>query len=131
MMKFAKFTFRFAGAWGMLVIVPMYFLYHEIGRKDPPALSHPHFYFGWLGVTLAWQVLFLMLAVDPVRYKPMMIPAMLEKLGYVLAVLVLAGMRRVGLSQAMTALPDAILFLLFAIAYVKTPAAREFDGRGH
>jgi hypothetical protein len=88
--RLTKLTFRFAGLWGMLVIVPVYFLYDEIGRKDPPVLSHPHFYFGWLGVTLAWQVLFLMLASDPIRYKPMMIPAMFEKLGYMLTVLALA-----------------------------------------
>ena len=120
-MRFAKLTFRFAGIWGLAVIIPMYFLYNFIGRQDPPALSHPHFYFGWLGVTVAWQVLFLILSSDPVRYRPMMLAASLEKVGFVLAVCVLLALKMVNNQEAMTALPDAFWMVLFVVAYRKTP----------
>lgn len=100
----------------------MYFLYAEIARKDPPALTHPEFYFGWIGVTLALQILFLILASDPIRYRPMMIPAMLEKLGYVLAILFLFEMKMANAQQAVTAIPDSILFGFFVAAFVKTNA---------
>jgi hypothetical protein len=122
-MRFAKLTFRIAAIWGFIVIVPMYFLYNFIGRSDPPALSHPHFYFGWLGVTLAWQVLFYILSTDPVRYRPMMLAAILEKLGFVLAVCVLLALHMVNSQEAITAFPDAVLLGLFVAAFVKTKSA--------
>jgi hypothetical protein len=124
-MKFAKLTFRVAGIWGFLVIIPMYFLYNLIGKQDPPALSHPHFYFGWLGVTLAWQVAFLIIGSDPVRYRPIMIAAMLEKFGFAAAVAVLLVLKAINVQEAVMAVPDAILLVLFLLAYRKTgPALR-------
>jgi hypothetical protein len=119
--RFAALTYRIAGIWGLIVITPMYFLYGVIGRQDPPPLSHPHFYFGWLGVTLAWQILFLVLSTDPVRYRPMMIPAVLEKLGFVLATVVLLWLGMIQPKHAAAAVPDAILMVFFIAAFVKTP----------
>ncbi len=42
-MKFAKIVFLVAGIWGLLVITPLYFMFDLIGRKDPPAITHPGF----------------------------------------------------------------------------------------
>src|SRR5690242_11290562 len=104
-MRFATLTFRAAGIVGLLTILPMYFLYDSISRKDPPALNHPQFYFGFLGVTLAWQILFLILSTDPVRYRPMMIPAILEKLGFLSAVAVLVSLNMMSAQQAVVTVP--------------------------
>ena len=38
-MKFAKVVFWIAGIWGFLVILPLYFMFDLIGRKDPPRPS--------------------------------------------------------------------------------------------
>ena len=122
-MRFAALTFRIAGILGLLTLLPMYFLYGEIGRKDPPPLNHPHFYFGFLGVTLAWQILFLIVSTDPVRYRPIMIAAVLEKVGFVGAVLVLVAMKMVSAQQALAAVPDAIVLAFLVTAYIKTPQA--------
>jgi len=55
----------------------------------PPAINRPEFYYGFAGVTLAWQVMFLVIASDPVRYRTAMLPAVLEKAGFAIAVPVL------------------------------------------
>ena len=88
-MKFAKVVFMVAGIYGLLVLVPQFFLEAKIGRDTPPPITHPEFFYGFICVAVAWQVLFLVLSRDPVRYRPMMIPAMLEKIGFPIAVVVL------------------------------------------
>lgn len=55
-MKFAKMVFRIAGIWGLLVITPLYFMFNLIGKKDPPPITHPGFFYGFVGVALAWLV---------------------------------------------------------------------------
>jgi hypothetical protein len=122
-MKFAKFVFWLAGIWGVLVIVPLYFMFDTIGRQNPPALTHPQFYFGFLGVTLAWQVAFFFIAGNPERFRPMIIPALIEKLTYVGAIIVLFNQRRMTPSESLVAVPDLILAILFAISFAKTRPA--------
>jgi hypothetical protein len=78
-----------AGIWGVLVITPLYFLLDVIGAKDPPVLTHPGFYYGFVGTALAWQIAFLFIAWEPVRLRPMMIPSMVEKFSYGIAVVAL------------------------------------------
>ncbi|MEM8863865.1 MAG: hypothetical protein AAGD96_36615, partial [Chloroflexota bacterium] len=78
-MKFAKRVYLIAGVWGLLILPPMLFLEEQIGLDNPPAITHPEYFYGFLSVAIAWQVLFLFIARDPARYRPMMIPAMLEK----------------------------------------------------
>ena len=49
-MKFAKIIFWIAAIWGILVLTPLYFLFDTIGRQDPPPITHPGFYYGFVGV---------------------------------------------------------------------------------
>src|SRR5258708_11486086 len=88
-MKFAKVVFWTAGTWGLLIITPLYFMFDLIGRKDPPPITHPAFFYGFVGLALAWQVAFLFIARDPVRYRPLMIPSMIEKFSYGATVVIL------------------------------------------
>jgi len=69
---------------------------------------------------LAWQVAFLVIAQDPVRYRLMMIPSMVEKFswGIALAVLVLQG--RMHGSDFMFGGTDLVLGVLFVVAWVVT-----------
>jgi hypothetical protein len=119
-MKFAKIVFWIAGIWGVLVITPLYFLFDFIGQKDPPAITHPDFFYGFAGCALAWQVGFCFLATDPVRDRPLMIPAVLEKASFAVAVVTLVVEGRVHPSDLVFAGTDSLLGLLFAIAYCKT-----------
>jgi drug/metabolite transporter (DMT)-like permease len=122
-MKFARVVFWFAGVLGFLEITPLYFLYDTVGRRTPPPLTHPHFYYGFVGVALAWQLAFLIIGSDPVRYRPMMIPAIAEKFLYGATLIVLYLQERIGPKQ-MFGLSDLILGLLFIVAFWKTPSAR-------
>ena len=93
-MKFAKIIFRIAAIWGVLVLTPLYFMFDLIGRNDPPPITHPAFFYGFIGAGLAWQIAFFFIATDPVRYRPLMIPSIFEKFSYGIAVVILVAQHR-------------------------------------
>ncbi|MGC1621128.1 MAG: hypothetical protein WA765_21750 [Candidatus Acidiferrum sp.] len=119
-MKFAKIVFWIAGVWGLLIITPLYFMFDLIGQKDPPPITHPGFYYGFVGCALAWQVAFCFIATNPVRYRPLMIPSILEKATYAVAVIALVSQGRMNHSDLVFAATDSLLGLLFVVAYFKT-----------
>jgi hypothetical protein len=120
-MKFAKYLFAIAAIWGFLVITPLYFIFNLIGKNDPPPITHPAFYYGFAGLALVWQIAFLFIAYDPVRFRPLMIPAILEKLVYSIPVIILVSQKRMHPGDLIFSATDLSLGLLFAVAYVRTP----------
>ena len=98
----------------------MYFIENQISRDYPPALTHPEHYYGFIGVALAWQVLFLILSKDPLRYRMMMLPAFLEKATYGIAVLWLFAQQRVASVVLGFAMVDSVFGILFLIAFWRT-----------
>ena len=58
-MKFSRWVFRIAGIYGLIVLVPQYFMEGRMGADYPPAITHPEYYYGFLGVGVAWQIAFL------------------------------------------------------------------------
>lgn len=123
-MKFAKIVFFVAGVYGVLVLTPMYFLEGKIGRDTPPAITHPEFFYGFVGVGIAWQFLFLVLSTDPLRYRAMILPSILEKISFGIALFVLLSQGRIAAATLAVGSVDWILALLFLIAYIKTAPAR-------
>ena len=119
-MRFAKVVFWVAGIWGLVILTPLYFMFEVIGRQDPPAITHPGFFYGFVGLGLAWQIAFLVIAQDPVRYRLMMIPSMVEKFSYAGAVTVLVLQGRMRKSDLVFDGTDLLLGLLFVVAYFKT-----------
>lgn len=119
-MKFAKTVFLVAGIYGLIVLLPMYFLEEQVGRDYPPPITHPEYFYGFTGLAVAWQVLFLVLSRDPVRYRPMMLPSILEKAVFFVPAVVLYFQQRIPMMTFGFAMLDAILGVLFAIAYLKT-----------
>src|SRR6478735_1720810 len=79
---FARWTFRIAGVYGLLVILAGYFSEASVARDYPPAITHREYFYGFMGVTLAWQLAFLVISTDPRRYRPLMLVAIIEKLGF-------------------------------------------------
>ncbi|HEX3251942.1 MAG TPA: hypothetical protein VHS05_21075 [Pyrinomonadaceae bacterium] len=119
-MRFAKIVFLVAGIYGLIVLVPQYFFEERTGHDYPPPITHPEYYYGFIGLAVVWQILFLILSRDPVRYRPMMIPAILEKACFAIPAVILLMQHRIpgvvfGLSMV-----DVFLGVLFAIAYMKT-----------
>jgi len=121
-MKFAKVLFWIAGIWGVVVITPLYFMFGLISRNDPPPITHPGFFYGFAGTALAWQIAFLFIARDPVRYRPLMIPSIIEKFSFGSAVVILVLQARMHNSDLIFAGTDLLLGVLFVIAYFRTPS---------
>ena len=102
------------------MLTPQFFLEAQTGRDFPPPITHPEFYYGFVGVAWAWQVAFLLIARDPARYRPLMIPAILEKVAFGGAALALLVAGRVPALVAMFGGIDLVLATLFAAAYRRT-----------
>ena len=120
-MKFAKIIFWIAAIWGFLVITPLYFMFTLIAEKDPPPITHPAFFYGFVGLALVWQIAFIVIATDPTRFRPMMIPAILEKLVYAVPVIVLVLQKRMHPTDLIFSATDLTLGALFLAAYLRTP----------
>jgi hypothetical protein len=119
-MKLAKVVFWAAAIWGVLSLTPLYFIFDMIGKKDPPPVTHPAFYYGFVGAGLAWQLAFFVIAKDPIRFRPVMIPAIVEKFSYGIAVLLLVTQGRTQRQDLLFAGMDMLLGLLFIVAYLNT-----------
>jgi hypothetical protein len=120
-MKFAKRVFLIAGIYGLIVVLPLYFLEAKTGRDYPPPITHPEYYYGFAGVTAAWQILYLVISTNPVRYRPVMIPPMLAKSSFVIAVAILFFQGRVASTMLGASMIDLLLVILFFVAYLRTP----------
>jgi hypothetical protein len=121
-MKFAKIVFWVAGIWGFLIITPLYFLFNRIGKQDPPPITHPAFYYGFAGLAFVWQLTFILIAREPIRLRPIMIPAILEKLVWSVPVILLVSQKRMRSSDLLFAAIDLSLGALFLFAYLRTPS---------
>ena len=119
-MKFARVVFWIAGIWGLVILTPLYFIFNLIGRQDPPPITHPAFYYGFVGTALAWQIAFLMTATNPIRFRPLMIAAVVEKFTYAAALIVLYLQGRLHRSDLTFGIVDLFLGILFVFAFLKT-----------
>jgi len=119
-MRFARVVFLIAGIYGVTILAPIYFMEGRIGRESPPAITHPEYFYGFLGLGLSWQILFLALSSDPLRYRAMILPSVLEKVSYGTALVFLFAQRRLPLSVLTIGSVDWIFAVLFIAAYVAT-----------
>jgi hypothetical protein len=122
-MRFAKIVFVGAGVWGIVVLAPFYRLVDVTGRHYGTPVEYPQFFYGFISVALAWQVAFLVIGSNPARFRPLMIPSMLEKFGWVATLAVLSGQGRITAIDVQPLWPDLVLGLLFVAAFVKTRAS--------
>src|SRR6266404_4553834 len=75
----------------------------------------------FFGVTLSWQFMFLVIGSDPIRFRRAMIPSMLEKASFAVAIPILYALERVTVTWVGFASMDATWLVLFVIAYMRTP----------
>ena len=118
-MLFARRVFHIAGIYGLAVLLPQYFMEQRLGQDFPPPLNHPEHFYGFLGVAAAWQVAFLIIARDPVRYRLVMIPGMLEKASFGVATAVLFLQSRVPRTILAFGIVDLLWAAVFLAAFVK------------
>ena len=120
MNRLARRVFTIAGIYGLIVMVPQYFLAAQISRDTPPAITHLEYFYGFVGLAVAWQFVFLLIGRDPERYRPLMIPAVLEKLAFGVPAIVLFVQGQLPGTVLFFGLLDLTLGALFVTAWRTT-----------
>jgi hypothetical protein len=123
MHRFARRVYTVAGIYGLLVMFPQYFLEDKIGRDNPPPITHPEYFYGFIGIVLVWQLAFLVIARDPARFRALMPVTVLEKLAFAVPVILLYRDGRVASAILPFAAIDLVLGLLFFLSYRRTSSA--------
>ncbi len=107
--------FRGGAAYGAVALIASAF-----APPPEPAALLPHYAFA--GTALAFQIVFWIVGGDPVRYRPVMLAGVAEKLAFGIPALILAGSGRAPMAAIPFAGIDLILGLGFLIAWRQTPA---------
>ena len=113
-MKPAKWIFLLAGIIGLLMTVPLIFNEKTMGVKQP------EFYYGFVFLDICWQILYLFIARDPIRYRIMMIPSFLAKGSGTIALTWLYLVGRVSVQWVAIGAFDGIFAILFLVAFFVT-----------
>ena len=116
-MRFARRVFLVAAVYGVLALLPQYFLEDRIATENRPPIMHHEYFYGFIGVALAWQCAFLLIARDVQRSRLFMLPATLEKLSFGTAILVLYAQGRVALFVACAGSIDLVFAAFFVLAF--------------
>lgn len=111
-MKLAKWIFLIAGIFGLLSTVPLAF------AEKVMAVVQPEFYYGFVLLNICWQVLYLFIASDPARFRPIMIPAFLAKGSGTIALTWLHLQGRVSVQWIAIGTVDGVFAVLFLIAFL-------------
>lgn len=117
---FARRVFLFAGVYGLATLLPQYFMEEILARDFPPALTHPEQFYGFIGVAAAWQIAFFLISYDVQRFRLFMVPAILEKLSFGIAALVLYGQGRAVLFVAWAGSVDLLFAGFFLVAFCRS-----------
>ncbi len=124
--SFARRVFKVAGIYGLLVLAPQYLVETGVLPGAPLPLTRPSDFYGFVGVALVWQFVFLLIATDPRRYRALIPLAVLEKLVFGIPVLMLYAAGRVEAVVLVFGTIDLVLASLFFVS-LKSVAA---DGLG-
>jgi hypothetical protein len=119
-MIFARRAFLIAAIYGLIVLLPQYFLEEKTGRDFPPAITHPEYFYGFIGIAVAWQLVFLIISRDPIRYRPLMPVAIVEKIAFGVPAIALYLTGRLSSQMLGAGLLDLVLGALFVVAYKRT-----------
>jgi hypothetical protein len=115
-MKLARCVFLTAGILGLLPVVPL--AYAAMVNEQimlPDVGSASLFFYGFVFQYVCWQILYIVLARDPVRYRPMMILAFLAQ---VIAPLYPAWLYLYGFRLWISiVVVDLVLAMLFLVAF--------------
>lgn len=117
-MQRVRWIFRIAAIYGLLVLLPGLFMEARFSIANPPALTHPEFYYGFYGSAIVWQLVFLLIASDPARYRALIGLAVLEKAAFFFPSVWLWQSGHLAASDPLWgALVDGLLMLMFGYAW--------------
>lgn len=109
--RFASRLFRIAAIYGVIVLLPLYFV----------AIPHPYRLnlVGFAGVSLVFQGLFWIIARDPLRFLPLVALSVFEKLCFGIPALAFwARGQANGITAAFGAI-DLLLGTLFLLVFLR------------
>lgn len=112
-MKFAKWVFIIGGVFGLLAIIPLYFNEKQIA----PGLKYPEFYYGFIGINILWQVLYIYISQNLLRFRPIILFAFFVKILGVVSISYLVLIERTATWWYGIISTDLILAILFLAAY--------------
>lgn len=117
-MRAARIIFVLAAIYGIGVLLPGLFI-EAGGARGFPELPNPEYYYGFYGSALVWQIGFLAIARDPLRYRALIPVAVLEKLAFFLPCLWLWQAGRLGADSGpfIGGMIDGVWMLLFLLAW--------------
>ena len=120
--RLTRYFFYLTGGIGMGMVAPLYFFEKEISKILPPASTHPVYFYGFLGVTFAWQLAYALIGTDPQRYRWLMVIAALAKLSFATAVFALFLDQRISKNWLGAGAFDFVLALGFLWIFSRTPS---------
>jgi len=123
-MKFAQRVFLASGVIGLLIVLPLFFTEASRNVDYPPAITHPEWYYGFACVTLAFQLVFILISRDPVRYRPLMLISLVEKFPFVIFIIWLYSAGRTDVTMLAAAGLDCLWGILFTVSYMLTSPSR-------
>jgi hypothetical protein len=119
-MKTARLIYGIAAAYGFLVLTLGLFAEALPGQPGSPVGNQPEFYYGFFATALVWQAVFAFIAIDPSRYRSLMILTIAEKAAFFVPTLLLwyAGRLPIG-GTFYGAMIDGTMIPLFLLAWWK------------
>jgi hypothetical protein len=122
-MVFAKRVFTWAAVFGFVMVAPLLVSEGLVARVLHHALTQPQWYYGFAEVALGFQVVYLIIGRDPVRYRPLMPVCALAKFAFGATMWILVSLGRTDPLLGVAATPDLVWAAAFLLAYRLTPRA--------
>ena len=114
--KAARWLFRGAAIYGLIILLPLYFLEHQVAA--PAALlDHPIYYYGFIGAAAAWQLIYWTIGADPLRYRAFIPLGVIAKFSFWIPSLILWLNGRVPTSTFILTNGDLLLGIAFFFAW--------------
>jgi hypothetical protein len=117
--KLSRNIFRVSGVYGILILCPQLFR-EKAFTIDGIVMNHPEFFYGFFLVSLAFQIVFLIISTDPVKYRPVMLACFIEKGGYFISCMFLFLHGRIAPVMLIASAPDALMLSLFIYSFFVT-----------
>ena len=111
-MQFAKRVFLIAAVYGVIALIPQYF--------RPAPAERAEFFYGFIGIAIAWQIVFFLISRDPVRFRPLMLVGIVEKIAFGIPAIVLYAQGWLAMEMLAAGVIDLVLAVLFLIAWKRT-----------
>ena len=113
----ARWIFAVAGIYGLIVLLPLFFAEPLVAAQSP--VNHPEYYYGFLGAASVMQLVYLTIARDPIRFRPLMPLAVLAKLNFFVSVAILFAAGRADRWSLALVSVDLLLGVAFAIVWMR------------